>query len=244
VGALGCGGGSDTPVDAAIDAMAPCTHLPNLRVMRGKSVQFGTAFGPRFDGMICVEGRADLGCTMTDFEGRFQVCAPSGADYGLRFKKPGYDNAVYLQGPNPSGAVLDNMNVGDDTWLRDKMWMPLGVPYPAEATHGNVVVFVGKLDALSNYVGLEGASVAVVPSNGLTVRYANEMGADLTLNATTAEGTALIGAVPVGDYDLQINNAGTCTQLTGGYTSPDNSQTVRIPVAGASTTIISIKCTP
>ena len=245
VGTMACGGGgSDAPVDAAADAAAPCTHLQNLRVLRGKSVLFGTSFGPRFDGMICVEGRADLACTMTDFDGNFQACTPSGGDFGLHLTKPGFDNVIYLVGPNMSGAVLDSYNVGDDTFLRDRFWMPLAAPYPADAAHGNVVVFVGKLDALQSYVGLAGATVAVVPSNGLTVRYTNDMGADTTLNATTAAGFALIGNVPIGDYDLQVNNAGTCTQLHGGFKSPDNTQTVRIPVAAGATTVVSIKCTP
>lgn len=224
-----------------IDSPAPCTHLQNLRLVRGRSFQFGT-MGGRFDGMLCIAGRAD-GCVVTDLDGKFQICAPSDAEFAIQSKKTGYDNALYLHGPGTTGAVNDQYNVGDNTYLLEKLWMPLSAPHPTDATHGNLVVIVSKLDATQAFVGVANATVAILPVNGLVVRYANDMGeADTTLNATSTTGIVLIGNVPAGEYDIQVNGATGCAPASGGYASPDNSQTARITVAGAATTILGLKC--
>ena len=242
VGLLACGGGgSDAPADAPIDSAAPCTHLQNLRLVRGRSFQFG-AMGGRFDGMLCIAGRAD-GCVVTDLEGKFQICAPSGEEFAIQTKKTGYDNALYLHGPGTTGAVNDQYNVGSDAYLLEKLWMPLSASHPSDATHGNLIVIVSKLDSTQAFVGIPNATVAILPVNGLVVRYANDAGeADTTLNATSMAGLALIGNVPLGDYDIQINGATGCASASGGYASPDNSQNARITVASAATTILSLKC--
>ena len=94
---VACGGGgdaNDAPEDASIDAAPICTHLQNLRVVRGRAMTFGTVGNKRFEGTICVEGRTDIACVMAALDGKFEICAPADADFGLRFTKVGFENSV------------------------------------------------------------------------------------------------------------------------------------------------------
>ena len=246
VGLVACGGGgSDAPVDAPIDAAPLCTHIQNLRVYRGRANNFGN-IGGRFDGTITVEGHPELGSTMTDLEGKFQICLPSMGDSVLRFTRTGSETTLHLIGPNASGAILDVYGAPDTAFAMEKMWEPAGGTSPADATHGNLAIDVGLIDALQAYKGIEGATVSLLPANGLVTRYVSETGTDPTLNATTAVGLAVIGNVPVGEYDIQVNAPGftSCQQIHGGYKSPDNSQSARLTITGGVATVIDMKCTP
>ena len=246
LGVLGCGGGGgdDVPMDAPIDAAPLCTHLQNLRVMRGKAFTFGTNGGRRFEGTVCIEGRTDLGCATPDIDAKFELCAPSMADFGLRFKALGYENSVILHGPGAL-TITEEYAVGDDNYVESTLWTPIGAPYPPDATHGNVAVNVFEQKPDGTLMPVELAQVATVPSNGLTVVYLGDDGRPaMTRTATSTAGVAIIGNVPVGDYDIQINSTAlpNCVPLTGGYPSPDNSQDARIRVIGATTVGVAFKC--
>jgi hypothetical protein len=142
--------------------------------------------------------------------------------------------------------MLDAYGAPDTRLAIVKLWSPAGGTSPADATHGNLAVIVGAVDSLQAYNGIPGATVSLLPANGLITRYVSDMGTDPTLNATTAAGLAVIGNVPVGEYDIQVNapNLPKCAQMHGGYKSPDNTQHARLTVAGALATVIYMKCTP
>ena len=239
---IGCGGGSDSPVDATtIDSPPPCTHVQNLRVIRGRAQTFGTSAGQRFDGMICIDGRSDIACVTTDNEKRFELCAPTG-EFGLRFTKTGFENTVYLHG-TAMFAPTEPFTVGDDAFVKDQIWTPIGGTYPP-TTNGHLVVIVAK-------PGVEGkladAEVAVLPSAGLTVRYLNDAGMPDTSRTTTAgPGIAVVANVPPGDIDIQVNSAThpNCAFATGGYASPDNTQDARVKIIAGTTVVAFIECRP
>lgn len=181
-----------------------------------------------------------------DFEWRFQRCAPASGDFGIRFTQLGFENTVYLHGPGALGSI-ERFSVGDDGWVGPMIWTAIGGPDPTAATHGNLVVTVASLDANEFPTGLAAAEAAILPSNGLTVRYfdANNV-PDQTLDRTSTAGVAIIGNIPVGEYDIQVNSAThpKCTPLTGGLASPDNSQHARFRIRGATTTVLNLKCAP
>ena len=240
----GGGGGDDKPADAAIDAPPLCTHLQDLKVLKGHSTIFGTMNG-RFPGTLCIENRSDIGCSMTDFGGNFTMCAPSMGDYGIRLAKEGFSTTVYLHGPNLDYAGWD-FSVPDDAFAGPKFWTPINATYPP-TTMGNLVLLVrkelgdGTLDLLS------GAQIATVPSNGLTVVYFDDMGKpDMALTSTSTLAYAEIANVPPGELDIQINAQGfpNCQHITGGYASPDNSQHARVPVVAGAMTVVAMKCKP
>lgn len=247
LGACG-GGGDEAPADAAIDAAPLCTHIQNLRVYRGRAQTFGTTNGARFEGMVCVDGRTDLGCAFPDLESRFELCVPSGTEFGLRFKnKPGYDNIVYLNGPNAvSGFDQQPYTVGDTGFVESMIWTPVGGTYPP-TTQGHLVVIVTKDNGDGTRSGLPGAEVAILPSAGLTVHYFGDNDLpEMNRTTTAASGIAVIPNVAPGMYDLQINSMThpSCASRWGGYPSPDNSQDARIPAIAGTTVAIELDCRP
>ena len=243
---VGCsGGGGDAPVDApsTVDSAPLCTHLQNLKLFRAKAQTSGTAAG-RFDGNVCIEGRTDITCATPDTEGSFEICVPSAGDFGLRFTKTGFENTLYLHGPEKDPEPFGAYTIADDAYAKAMVWEAIGGTYPP-ATKGNLVVVVKKLNADQTVAPLAGVSMAVVPSAGLTVRYYGADGKpDQTLNTTSSAGVAVIANVPPGALDLQINGAGTCSFLTGGYVSPDNSQHARVTVVANTTIVAALKCPP
>jgi|SRR5687767_2225110 len=234
-----CGGGSDSPQDARpVDAAPKCTFAPDLRVIAHKVEAFGSNNGGRFDGMICIEGRSDLGCTATDLEKKFEICAPKG-EFGLRLKGVPFESTLYLHGPDMF-MFGPPFTVGDADFVRTKIWEPAGGTFPP-TTDGNLVVLV-----LNSNNRVIGAQVAVLPSAGLNVRYLDDLGeTDPQLTATTGAGLAVIPNVPVGDIDIQVTSSmfPNCKFQSGGYVSPDNSQDARVKIVAGATVVAAIDCT-
>jgi hypothetical protein len=235
----GDGGSSDTPPDSAL----VCTHLQDLRTVTGSVETFGSINGARFDGTVCIDGRADLECAVPGPSRRFELCAPSATGFGLRFTKAGFEKTVYLHGPGATQAAP--FTVGDDAFVAENLWIPAGGVYPP-ATQGHLVVVVFE-ESGGAIRGLANAEIAILPSAGLDVVYLGPTGApDPNRMTTAASGVGLVANVPPGMYDLQINvpTHPNCAYLTGGFASPDLTQDARIPVVAATTTVASIQCTP
>jgi hypothetical protein len=241
-----CGGGSDSPSDGpTVDMAPPCTFKPDLRLLSLRAAKYGSMGGGNFGGMICVDGRTDLGCaTVTGTNQGFNLCVPSSGDFELRMTQTGYEKVIYPFGQgemHPQAAI----EAGDDAFVNATYWSPISATYPP-TTQGLLNIFLFDRDDL-NLTPLAGATIAITPSTSLTVTYMNDQGMPSMTGATMTgtTGQAIVGNVPPGMYDLKITSATapTCRAYHGGgHVSPLADHQLRIPVQAGSTTAVFVEC--
>ncbi len=242
---VGCGDGNGTPADASeIDSGPVCTHLQNLRLVRGKAETFGTVDGARFGGEVCIENRADIACAQVATDRSFELCGPADADFGIRFTKEGFEHTVYLQGPStlPTAPFV----IADDAFAGPSYWMAIGGAYPP-TDKGHLVVVAYKDNGDGTTSPLTGATIAITPSTGLAVVYLGDNGLpDGGAPSTRASGVGLVADVPPGMYDIKVTHASfpNCAFLSDGFTSPDAGQQIRVPAIAATTVIAQLRCKP
>jgi hypothetical protein len=224
---------------------APCTFKPDLRTFSLRASKYGSMGGGNFGGMICVDGRTDLGCaTVTGTNQGFNLCVPTTGDFELRMTQTGYEKVIYPvgQGEMHPQAFIES---GNDSFVNATYWAPISATYPP-TTLGLLDIYLFDRDDL-NLMALAGATVQVTPATGITVTYMNDQGMpSMTGQAMTGmTGQAIVGNVPPGMYDLAITSATapTCRAFHGGgHASPLADHQLRVPVQAGTTTVVFVEC--
>jgi hypothetical protein len=243
VAIAGCTGGA--PV-ATFDAFAPpdAAGCPvGTALAAGTSTGYDPQGAAPLDGVqVCVVGRDDLCATATD--GAFNLCVPIGADYLLRARHVGYATTVLLRAagdPGPPATIN-----GADAYIAG-LWQDSGATYPPTTA---ALLFVA-LDAPAG--ALAGATITVAPGAG-TVSYGDSnLVAHRALAATSSSGSAYVGDLPAGAYDVTVATASgaiACanqdprTGGQGGFASPVPGAAARVPIEASATTFVYLRCTP
>jgi hypothetical protein len=242
----GCGSDSTSGPDAMVDAMVDAPTSDAMLSMLSGIVN-GFANGPPYPviagATLCVDGRSDLPCAMSDSTGHFRLGVPIGVDYAPRVGLAGYETQL---SPRKGGGSGEVYFLGTDTEMAAIANLAGGT-YPS-STSGYMTLLIFDL---SNQP-LGGAQVHISPASGVGPIYFNaQQDPDPTLSATTSAGQANGGLgfwnVAPGMVDVMVTsttNPNCRFIINGSWPSPTPGAATRIPVEAGARTRATITCSP
>jgi hypothetical protein len=181
---------------------------------------------------VCVYGRVDLPCVLTDEDGTYEhLCIPEG-DVGILFSKEGFASTLSLRvfvasiGQTVSGFIVNDAD-------NARVFQAAGATYPRPG-YGLVTV---------NDSRDRDGMVATAVGTGVDGPFYSPDGATIVSNGTGTTGQGLVFFLaPVGSLKIELHgpSAGACQEDLGGWASVDS--TITLPVAENTETTVLVRC--